>query len=84
MVSLKMCSASRSIGALPAACARAQLASRRYAGTLATFKIPEVNNEPNASSRFFEVDSHTLTKRSSNITAKVPWTARSFRMRWQL
>ncbi|KAH3918648.1 hypothetical protein HBI56_136270 [Parastagonospora nodorum] len=47
MVSLKMSSASRSIGALPAACASAQLASRRYAGTLATFKIPEVNNEPN-------------------------------------
>ncbi|OAK98784.1 delta-1-pyrroline-5-carboxylate dehydrogenase 1 [Phaeosphaeriaceae sp. SRC1lsM3a] len=40
-------SATRSIGALPAACAGAQSASRRYAGTLASFKIPTVNNEPN-------------------------------------
>jgi 1-pyrroline-5-carboxylate dehydrogenase len=45
-------SASRSIGALPAACARAQTASRRYAGTLASFKIPVVNNEPNVSQSF--------------------------------
>jgi hypothetical protein len=42
-------SATRSIGALPAACASAQSASRRYAGTLASFKIPTVNNEPNVS-----------------------------------
>ncbi|KAH7414413.1 delta 1-pyrroline-5-carboxylate dehydrogenase-like protein [Phaeosphaeria sp. MPI-PUGE-AT-0046c] len=40
-------SATRSICALPAACAGAQSASRRYAGTLASFKIPTVNNEPN-------------------------------------
>jgi 1-pyrroline-5-carboxylate dehydrogenase len=43
-------SASRSIGALPAACAGAQTASKRYAGTLASFQIPTVNNEPNVSS----------------------------------
>jgi hypothetical protein len=40
-------SASRSLAALPAAYAGAQTASRRYAGTLANFKIPTVNNEPN-------------------------------------
>jgi len=81
MVSLQMRSASRSMGALPAACARAQLASRRYAGTLATFKIPEVNNEPNVSSQLVVGDKHMLTRMISNITAKVLWTARSFRMR---
>jgi 1-pyrroline-5-carboxylate dehydrogenase len=42
-------SVSKSISALPAAYAGAQIASRRYAGTLATFKIPTVNNEPNVS-----------------------------------
>jgi hypothetical protein len=40
-------SVSRSLGALPAACTGAQVASRRYAGTIANFKIPTVNNEPN-------------------------------------
>ena len=42
-------SVSKSINALPAAYAGAQIASRRYAGTLANFKIPTVNNEPNVS-----------------------------------
>jgi hypothetical protein len=42
-------SATRSLGALPAACNGAQVASRRYAGTLAAFKIPNINNEPNVS-----------------------------------
>ncbi|EFQ90134.1 hypothetical protein CFE70_002035 [Pyrenophora teres f. teres 0-1] len=40
-------SVSKSINALPAAYAGAQTASRRYAGTLANFKIPAINNEPN-------------------------------------
>ncbi|RMZ69028.1 Delta-1-pyrroline-5-carboxylate dehydrogenase mitochondrial [Pyrenophora seminiperda CCB06] len=40
-------SVSKSINALPAAYAGAQIASRRYAGTLANYKIPAVNNEPN-------------------------------------
>ena len=40
-------SASKTLNALPAAYAGAQIASRRYAGTLANFKIPTVNNEPN-------------------------------------
>jgi 1-pyrroline-5-carboxylate dehydrogenase len=42
-------SVSLSLGALPAACAGAQIASRRYAGTIANFKIPTINNEPNVS-----------------------------------
>ena len=42
-------SASKTLNALPAAYAGAQIASRRYAGTLANFKIPTVNNEPNVS-----------------------------------
>ena len=41
--------ASKTLNALPAAYAGAQIASRRYAGTLANFKIPTVNNEPNVS-----------------------------------
>lgn len=40
-------SATRSLNALPTACANAQVASRRYAGTLANFKVPNINNEPN-------------------------------------
>lgn len=40
-------SVSKSLNALPVAYAGAQVASRRYAGTLANFKIPTVNNEPN-------------------------------------
>lgn len=43
-------SISKSLGALPAAYAGAQVASRRYAGTIANFKIPTINNEPNVSS----------------------------------
>ena len=42
-------SVSKSLNALPVAYAGAQLASRRYAGSLANFKIPAVNNEPNVS-----------------------------------
>lgn len=46
-------SVSKSLGALPAAYAGAQVASRRYAGTIANFKIPTVNNEPNVSRSAF-------------------------------
>ena len=42
-------SATKSLNALPAAYAGAQVASRRYAGTLANFKVPTINNEPNVS-----------------------------------
>lgn len=38
---------SRTFNALPAAYAGAQVTSRRNAGTIANFKIPTVNNEPN-------------------------------------
>ncbi|KAF1930971.1 delta 1-pyrroline-5-carboxylate dehydrogenase [Didymella exigua CBS 183.55] len=38
---------SRTFNALPAAYAGAQVASRRHAGTIANFKIPTINNEPN-------------------------------------
>jgi 1-pyrroline-5-carboxylate dehydrogenase len=49
-------SATRSLNALPTACANAQVASRRYAGTLANFKVPNINNEPNVRIKgiFFE------------------------------
>lgn len=40
---------SKSLNALPPAYAGAQIASRRYAGTIASFKIPTINNEPNVS-----------------------------------
>jgi 1-pyrroline-5-carboxylate dehydrogenase len=40
---------SRTFNALPAAYAGAQVASRRHAGTIANFKIPSINNEPNVS-----------------------------------
>ena len=40
---------SRTFNALPAAYAGAQVASRRHAGTIANFKIPTINNEPNVS-----------------------------------
>lgn len=42
---------SRTFNALPAAYAGAQVASRRQAGTIANFKIPTINNEPNVSSK---------------------------------
>ena len=40
---------SKTFNALPAAYAGAQVASRRHAGTIANFKIPTINNEPNVS-----------------------------------
>ena len=41
-------SATKSLSApLPAAYAGAHVASRRYAGSLANFKVPRIDNEPN-------------------------------------
>lgn len=52
---------SRSLNAaLPAAYAGAQVASRRYAGTLANFKVPTVNNEPNVSWRGYRCSGDAL------------------------
>ena len=64
-------SASKTLNALPAAYAGAQIASRRYAGTIANFKIPTINNEPNVREEtmcIFKIN--MLTQNSSNITPK--------------
>jgi len=75
-------SVSKSFSALPAAYAGAQVASRRYAGTIANFKIPTINNEANvsrlASGHILEPQS--LINNYSNTTPKVPWTDKGFKM----
>jgi 1-pyrroline-5-carboxylate dehydrogenase len=45
---------SKTFNTLPAAYAGAQIASRRHAGTIANFKIPTINNEPNVSIVFID------------------------------
>lgn len=65
-------SATKTLNALPAAYAGAQVASRRYAGTLANFKIPAVSNEPNVSARPCAALPMCLglTENTSNTTPK--------------
>jgi 1-pyrroline-5-carboxylate dehydrogenase len=50
-----ICPVSKSFNALPTAYAGAQVVSRRHAGTIANFKIPTINNEPNVSIKLGDV-----------------------------
>ena len=66
-----ICPVSKSFGALPAAYAGAQVVSRRHAGTIANFKIPTINNEPNVSIELKTLNEHWwLTCRHSNTTPR--------------
>lgn len=65
-------SATKTLNALPAAYAGAQVASRRYAGTLANFKIPTVNNEPNQHYAKGSVDRQKLQDAVARMTKQGP------------
>jgi hypothetical protein len=45
-----LCQVSRSFGNLPTQCSSSRIASRRSMATIANFKVPTINNEPNVSS----------------------------------
>ncbi|KAJ4367369.1 1-pyrroline-5-carboxylate dehydrogenase [Neocucurbitaria cava] len=65
-------SVSKSFNALPAAYAGAQIASRRYAGTIANFKVPTIDNEPNHHYTKGSVDRQKLQDAVAALQKKGP------------
>jgi hypothetical protein len=75
-----LCQVSRSFDKLPTQCSSSRIASRRSMATIANFKVPTINNEPNvSSSKAFSANCPTDTS-YSNITQRDPPRDRSFKL----